>query len=402
MEQTSLAALKIIVVDDDQRITTFLVRALTMLGAGTVFSETEALAALSLLQASPDIDLVMCDLNMPHMDGIEFLQRLGESQFQGAIVVFSGEHVQIVRAAADVARAYNLHVIAALQKPITVSSLTDVLETFRNSTRRPAPAPAAAVSKQELQQALQQKELTVFLQPKVETRDSKVVGVEALVRWQHPSRGLIFPNSFIPLAESSGLIDALTEQVIQVTLRQGASLRTVGAGIKLAINVSVDTLSRLELPDLLSQEATANDIPPADIIVEVTESKLMGELGLSLAALTRLRLKGFQLSIDDFGTGFSSMEQLKRAPFTELKIDRQFVHGAAHDLRTRAIFEASVGLGKQLGMTIVAEGVEDEPDWEMAVALGCDQAQGYFIAKPLPLDELMQWLQNRAPHTPLA
>jgi EAL domain-containing protein (putative c-di-GMP-specific phosphodiesterase class I) len=198
------------------------------------------------------------------------------------------------------------------------------------------------------------------------------------------------------------LIDALTEQVIQVTLRQGASLRTVGAGIKLAINVSVDTLSRLELPDLLSQEATANDIPPADIIVEVTESKLMGELGLSLAALTRLRLKGFQLSIDDFGTGFSSMEQLKRAPFTELKIDRQFVHGAAHDLRTRAIFEASVGLGKQLGMTIVAEGVEDEPDWEMAVALGCDQAQGYFIAKPLPLDELMQWLQNRAPHTPLA
>lgn len=168
-----------------------------------------------------------------------------------------------------------------------------------------------------------------------------------------------------------------------------------GLDLKIAVNVSADSLVRLDLPELILDTADRCGVEPTRIVLEVTETKLMRDLKGPLEILTRLRMRGVSLSIDDFGTGHSSMEQLKRIPFTELKVDRAFVHGAAKDMSARAILESSVSLGRSLSMTIVAEGVEDQTDWDLIASIGVDVVQGYFVARPMPADEFEAWLRAR-------
>lgn len=162
--------------------------------------------------------------------------------------------------------------------------------------------------------------------------------------------------------------------------------------LKVAINVSVDNLNTLDFPEQITSAAAAAGVAPQSILLEVTESQLMKDLRAPLEILTRLRLRRFRLSIDDFGTGHSSLAQLRDVPFDELKIDQSFVHGAHHNETLRAIFYASVGLAKELGMEVVAEGVEDVDDWTFVQRTGCDLAQGYFIARPMPAESILEWM----------
>lgn len=202
----------------------------------------------------------------------------------------------------------------------------------------------------------------------------------------------MYPDQFIGLAEAHGLIDALTQVVLAQALRDSTTWAREGLALKVAVNVSMDNLHALEFPERITAVAAAAEVKPQSIVLEVTESQLMKDLRAPLEILTRLRLRRFKLSIDDFGTGHSSLAQLRDVPFDELKIDQGFVHGAHHNETLRAIFFASLGLAKELGMEVVAEGVEDADDWGFLLQSGCDLAQGYFIARPMPADQVLDWV----------
>ena len=227
----------------------------------------------------------------------------------------------------------------------------------------------------------------------VSVPDGKLVGVEALVRWQHPTDGLLGADAIVEIAENHGMIDALTRRVLQMGLAQLQVWRDTGLRLRVAINVSMQNLAQLSFPEYVMGEVLRHGLTPRDLRLEVTESQLLRDVRVPMDILTRLRLKRIGLSIDDFGTGHSSLSQLCNLPFDELKIDRGFVHGSHEHATQRAIFHASLTMAHQLNMTAVAEGVEDRADWDFVCRAGCDIVQGYFVAKPMPADEIPAWNQ---------
>ena len=222
----------------------------------------------------------------------------------------------------------------------------------------------------------------------------ELVGVEALVRWRHPDEGLIYPDQFIGVAEANGLIDQLTHAVIVTGFRAGRAWRELDLAMQLSVNISTHSLTSLHFADTVTNLASASRVAPDAVMFEVTESGLIGNLARALEVSSRLRLRRFRLSIDDFGTGHSSLVQLRDIPFNELKIDHSFVHGASIDDKLRAIYGASLSLGQQLKLQVVAEGVENRADWDFVRDSGCDLAQGYFVARPMPAEHLVHWLAD--------
>ena len=247
----------------------------------------------------------------------------------------------------------------------------------------------------ELQQAIRNEQLVLHFQPQIEVATNKLSGIEVLVRWQHPEQGLIYPDRFISLAEQNGLMGELTHWVIDKTVKQEQMWQDAGLTTTMSVNISALDITGLTLPEQLAELLKNNKLAPTRLTLEITESALMGELVTSLDILTRLRLKGIKLSIDDFGTGYSSLSQLHRVPFTELKIDQSFVSNMNEDSEARAIVKTCILLGHELSMHVVAEGVESEEHLELLKQMGCDFAQGYFIARPMPGSELMAWVKTR-------
>ncbi len=226
------------------------------------------------------------------------------------------------------------------------------------------------------------------------TATGRVAGVETLVRWRHPVDGMVFPDQFIGVAEAHGLIDDLTRTVLAGAFAQSRLWQNAGLMLQVAINLSMDNLASLDFLDEIAGLAAKAGVPPQMVELEVTETRLMEDLRTPLEVLSRLRLKRFRLSIDDFGIGNSSLAQLRDLPFDELKIDQSFVHGAHGNMKLQAMFDSSLGLAKRLGMEVVAEGVEDMADWDFVRKTGCDISQGYFIAKPMPAADLPAWIQS--------
>ncbi|MEG3618205.1 EAL domain-containing response regulator [Magnetovibrio sp. PR-2] len=392
--KTAISGYSYLVVDDEEFIRTLVERILKSLGAENIRTAEGGKAALQTIDADGAPDIVLCDLNMPEMDGIEFLRHLVEREFKGGIAMISGEDKRILETAQELGKAQNLNILGALSKPITPPELTKLLDQFSHEAKTHGPRPGITVLPEELKAALDGGKITAHFQPKVSVQTKELIGVETLVRWIDPDKGFIPPDAFISVAEENGLIDQLTNTVLNVAMDQGAAWLASGLDIKIAVNLSVDNLNRLDLPEFIIETAQHAGMNPSHVVLEVTESRLMQDIVKPLEILTRLRLKGLALSIDDFGTGHSSMEQLKRIPFTELKIDRAFVNGAHNDDTARSILESSVTLAKKLGMTIVAEGVEDQEDWDLVESLGIDLIQGYFVCRPLPGPDLQDWLKE--------
>ena len=246
----------------------------------------------------------------------------------------------------------------------------------------------------ELRRAVDNSELLLHFQPKLDMRSGTLVGVEALVRWQHPLRGFLPPGEFIPLAEQTGLIYALTQWVLEAALRQHQAWREMGLDIPVAVNLSRRTLHDPRLPELVAQLLAQYAVPPSALVLEITESSLMADPQRAGENLTELRALGVRMSIDDFGTGYSSLDSLKDLSVDELKIDRSFVQAMATDARARAIVRAIIDLADALELRVVAEGVEDRAAWDVLAGLGCDTAQGYFLCRPIAAAELEAWIAD--------
>jgi len=388
------ANLRILVVDDDPFMRKLMVHLLGGLGFSSVESSDGGVAALELVCGPRPPELMLIDLEMPGMDGMELVRQLAENEYIGSVILVSAEDERVLLMVEYLAEAHHITVLGHARKPVNGRSLAEMIARWQ-----PAGAPNAPLREYgaaELKAAISSGELVNYYQPKVSVATGAVCGVETLVRWQHPADGLVPPDRFIGVAEENGLINDLTRRVLEKAMRQQNAWRRVGLNVKVAVNLSMSSFSSVAFADLVSEVVAEAGVVPQDVVLEVTESRLLLDQRAPLEVLTRLRLKRFRLSIDDFGTGNSSLTQLRKIPFDELKVDRSFVHGASRDRTARAMYNASLGLGRQLGMEVVAEGVEDLDDWDLVRATKCDLAQGYFIARPMPGTDFSGWVTSSA------
>jgi PAS domain S-box-containing protein len=391
----------VFLVDDDPFQLQVLQQQLSSLTDAPVEMLQSGRAALARVQGCDcSRALLMLDLSMPGMDGVELMRRLASGGYAGALVLVSAAEERVIESVARLAAEHRLNLIGHLHKPASVQALRALIERWQGGMRVPERSKPRRYVPRELSDALQHDQLRVHYQPKVSLADGRLVGVEALVRWQHPSDGLVYPDSFIAMAEERGLIDALTMQVLAIAIAQARRWRDQGLAPCVAVNVSMDNLVRLDFPERVLELLAQHGLEPEALRLEVTESRLLKDQRPPLDILTRLRLNRIGLAIDDFGTGHSSLAQLRDLPFDELKIDRGFVHGCSQSTTRRAIVKASIEMAHQLGMQTVAEGVEDAADWDTVREAGCDVAQGYYIARPMTADLLPAWAAGFAKRFP--
>ena len=379
--------------DDESFMLKLLNRILANLGFTSVILCDSGRAALESIDANSRPNLILLDLNMPEMDGIEFVRHLVERHYVGSLILVSGEDERMLQTAEKLVQAHKIPILGHLHKPVTPESLSLLLDKWTPPSRSSQGIPKKIYHAEELRAALDNHELINYYQPKVAVASGEVIGVETLVRWNHPVDVIVFPDMFIGVAEAFGLIDELTQVVFSNALAQAKAWRDAGIRLRVAVNVSMDNLASLSFLNFVAEMTAKVGIAPQDIVLEVTESRLMQDTRAPLEILTRLRLKRFRLSIDDFGTGHSSLAQLRDIPFDELKIDQGFVHRAWSDETLRAMYDASLSLARQLGMEVVAEGVEDRNDWDLLQRTGCDLAQGAFVSRPMLPGELPGWIE---------
>ncbi|MGA8209875.1 MAG: EAL domain-containing response regulator [Nocardioidaceae bacterium] len=344
---------------------------------------------------------VLVDLRMPGADGIDVLAGLAEAGCAAGVIIASGVAPRVVDAAARFAEENGLRVVGVLAKPFGIAQLAQLLDapdTDGGDGADPSPPgdprrgpPPTLVA---LERALHDGEgITVAFQPKVRCDGRSLAGFEVLARWTHPRLGAVPPVRFVPLAEQNGLVDLLTDRVLEASLSWWAA-QVDDERIRLSVNISAMSLEDPALVDRLGAHCDRHGVAPGSLILELTETSRLADPVRSLRVLTQLRLHGFQLSLDDFGTGYSTMSQLVRLPFSELKVDRSFVTTATTSHESRSVVTAVVELGTRMGLTTVAEGIEDEATLALVTDLGCELAQGFWIGRPLDRGTATAWLRT--------
>lgn len=390
-----LSQLKVLIVDDNRFIVGLIQRYVEKLGIVKPLQAHDGASALRHLDAMA-VDLVLCDLSMPGMDGIEFLRHLASREDPPAVILLSGQDSGILQTAVRLGRAHGLRVLGSVSKPFTLPLLKALLEQAAASADGLARTVFQPLTPDSIRAGLAEDAVELAYQPQVSVRDHRLTGVEAFLRWRDSDGELTSPAAVIPVAEQNGLIGELTEVVMSKALTQQGAWMAAGHRFSMAINVSMQVLDRYDFPEFVLSTANGAGVDPRSVVIEITESQLMEDIVKPLEVLSRLRLKGVGLAMDDYGTGASTMQQLKRIPFTELKIDREFVAGAPEDAAARAMLSSSISLAKDLGLATIAEGVETETEWELVAQRGVDVVQGYFIARPMPAAEMEDWFRRRA------
>lgn len=383
--------LKTLVVDDDPLMVEVIVTVLRDAGLVGIETAADGTAALERLAANP-IDLLVCDLNMPGMDGIRLMSRIASFAARPAIILLSGEDPRVLDASRQFAEAKTLTILGVLRKPVVFDALVDLLQRYRPADQRPSIGPRRALLDDDrIRLGLTTGALHLAYQPKVDLHRGTLVGVEALLRWQDPELGFFPAPEVIRAAENAELIDALTLAVLARAVRDRTALVHDGIDIDIAFNVSMHSLHNLAIIDRMSDIIAAADDHPERFTLEVTETHLMDDLARVLEALIRARLRGFKIAIDDYGTGAATMQFLMQLPSTELKIDRSFVAAAPRSEQGRVLLQSAIDLGLRLGQTVTVEGVETEVEAQLAREFGCHLGQGYLYGRPMELDTLIAW-----------
>jgi EAL domain-containing protein (putative c-di-GMP-specific phosphodiesterase class I) len=379
-----------LVIDDEPDICEFIREAASEWGFEAVSATRFAEVELAFRAFKPA--MVILDLAMPDHDGVEILHFLARERCEAGIILVSGFDGRVLSATVRLGTGLGLRMLGTLSKPIEIEAL--------EAACRRTLEPRVEVERLELERALQRSELLLHWQPKVRLPSGALYGVEALARWLHPDRGMLMPGDFIPWFERTDLIARLTRYVVSAAMSQQAAWKREGLDLGAAVNLSPRLLQDLDLPDDLATLAREAGVDPADVTLEVTETAAMEEPVRVTEVLSRLRLKGFRVSLDDFGTGHASLLALHRMPFNELKIDKSFVMelGAPGESSASSestiIVKAVIGLAHHLGLEVCAEGVETRTAWDMLASFGCDVAQGYLISRPVPAAEIRPWVDG--------
>lgn len=399
--------LRVLVIDDHNFQRKAVVQMLRSLSVDEVWQASNGKQALELIkteQARP-LDIVLCDLDMPEMDGMEFFRHLSKHQPGISAIILSGMDSALITSVEKMASSYGLRLLGAIEKPLSLEQLELLLAVYQETKVALAHPQLLAIKAekqsdftlQEILQAVVEQQIQPYLQPKISMQTGQVVGAEALARWIHPQYGVIAPDAFIPLLERSDNMEGLTFLMLESTARACKRMREQGYFLDISVNLSVSSLCDTSLAERITRVLLQVGLEPKYIIFEVTESAAMTSVAEALENLARLRMRGFGLSIDDYGTGFSSMQQLTRVPFSELKIDKSFVSDSAYNPSSRVVVESSIQMAHKLRVRSVAEGVEKREEWDMLKSMGCDVAQGYFIAKPMTVEAFLEYCKAFQP-----
>lgn len=383
----------VLAVDDEVDFLELIVQIGDGVGCEVITADSAEGFREQLAQRHPS--LILLDLQMPGMDGIEALRYLARQGTTAGILLASGMDQRVLASARQLGDQLGLRMLGTLQKPAMLEEIEALLAKHKD--------PGERLSVDELQRAIEEHELVVHYQPKLvrSAADWQVHSAEALVRWRHPQLGLLYPGEFLPLAEQSGLIVGVTDFVLTDAIRQIGHWRSRGLHLGAAVNLSPRLVQDIEFPDRLGRVLREFDATSEQLNLEVTEAASLDDPELVMDIFTRLRVKGVGLSLDDFGIGLSSLTQLYKMPFSEVKIDRLLIAEVTQSKAAATVVRAIIELAHNLSLTVCAEGVETSPMFEFLEQSGCDALQGDFIARAMPAAEIESFIEvwNGADHT---
>jgi len=378
---------RLLVIDDEGDLAAFIAETATDMGFDAhAFSDP---VKFRQMVDSFQPTVLVLDLQMPQVDGIELLRWLAEVGCDAHILIASGMDTRVVTTAEQLGLSLGLKMAGTMTKPMALDNLEIRLGKLKASERK--------ITAEALGAAIEAGHLVVHYQPKAVSKGPGrwiVEGAEALVRWKHEEYGLLYPDSFLSLAEESGLIANLTDFVFRAAMEQARVWFANGLYMELAVNVSAQFLTDLEFPDRLLTLVKENNLDPSMLTLELTETTSIADPEVTMDILARLRVRNVKLCIDDFGTGFSSLTHLYQMPFNELKIDNSFIRDMQTNEDAKAMVEALIYLAHKLKISVCAEGVENEHALQMLEAMHCDAAQGYLIGDGVNAKQLEQLVEN--------
>ena len=393
-EQTDFAKLTVLVVEDHSLQRHVLVRTFELLGVGRVVeAENGAHALLLLADQESGVDVVFTDLDMPTMDGLALMRQISMQAPDVGVVVLSSVERNLLSAVEWLAREQGIRLLALIEKPASRQSLVDALRRHINTPRKRASS-QPSISIEEIAAGLEAGQFEAFMQPQLDFANFKFAGAEALARWRHPQLGVVSPAAFINTIDGSDLVEPFSLAILRSAAWAVKWLDALWLPGRIAVNVSPAWLDQPSMAERFIQAVSRLGFPVERLTIEVTESVANSNLAVALENLARLRMAGFKLSVDDFGTGFSSLQRLMSSPFSELKLDRAFVSQLELGTPRWFVVESTITLAKRLGLTTVAEGVETFEEWQVLKDAGCDSCQGYYTAKPMSQGDFMHWAKE--------
>lgn len=392
--------LEILIVEDHPFQRLYLQHLLTELGGLRVDMAQDGNEALACLERR-DYDLILTDLLMPEMDGVQFIQHLAALPGKTGLAIMSAASRRMLTAASLAAKHLGVSVVGLLSKPVTPEALRGVVRHLQALRQVPVQATAAAVEhdRQALLEAFNTRALQAWFQPKQSLGNGRIVAAEALVRWIHPEQGVLLPGAFLPALKACDLEERLLWLMLKQSMDAQARWRERGYDIPVSINLPTHLLNSHDLADRLLEFVLHHQGIPARICFELMECSVPEEVSNYYAGACRLRIKGFGLSQDDFGQGYSSYMNLVSTPFTELKIDRALVQGCHENDNLASALASIVALGRRLGLDVVAEGVEKPEELALLHRLQCSHVQGFLISHAVSLDQFLHLLRTDGPAT---
>ncbi len=395
----NISDLHFLVAEDNEFQRRWLVVMLTNLGANHIVEAEDGHSALAILHdPSQSIDICFVDLNMPGMDGMELIRHMAKEDNPASIILASALDPSLVFSVETMSKAYGVNLLGTIAKPATPENLLELISLYQpeqSSSAEPVSS-SPKLTLEQIAQGLSKDEFLPYFQPKVEIESGQIKGAEAFARWHHPVHGLLAPAAFLSALENTEHMNTLGFIMIDKCAAACRTWHDLGFPISVSINLASSSLTTDGCAERIAGLVAKHRIDTSNIIFEITESAAKIDNPQYLENLARLRMKGFVLSIDDFGTGHASMQELLRIPFSELKVDRSFVVGASKNETIKLVLRASLELAHKLNRQSTAVGVETRQDWDLLLQLGCTHAQGYYIAKPMESNVLPAWMDEWA------
>jgi EAL domain-containing protein (putative c-di-GMP-specific phosphodiesterase class I) len=387
-----LVSKRILVVDDSATMRDLLIRYLQV-DDNLVAGADSGAQALDLMKTER-YDVIVTDLAMPEMDGFGLIRAISELDWDPSVILLTGHDPRTLQSAKELALAYSINLLGALTKPVNKDMLLSMLSDVADTRTKGRSGTETVLSEGEFMRGLMTDGLSPVFQPKIDLKTGELAGAEVFARWRAPTGGYLGAGAVIKAAQEKGHMDVLTYRMLELALQQQGKWRRQGLEVALSINVAADNLRKSDFADVVTGLAEQFGVEPKMVRLEVTEADLDVDVRVPLEVLSRLSLRGFGLSLDDFGTGFASLMRLQHIPFDEIVVDRMFISRATESDTARIILQAAIELAHKLELKCSCEGVEQESQLRMVRDLGADMAQGYLLGKPMTAGEFLIWYED--------